>query len=157
MYYTPVPNYLERLLTGGPALETPPAASSFTTLRMNQTITGYGYKASTVTDYLSLAVLFAHLLIALLHTTWTLYTRHSYACWDTITEMLVLAQQSDPAKTGLDNTCAGIQLGETFRKKVRIRVAEEYDSHAQLLFEQDGDGTQAVEVDEAYGGRDAGL
>ena len=160
MFYDPLENYGQRLLTGGPALKVPVTDTPFTTMRLSQTITGYGYKASTLTDFLALTVLLAHLLIALAHTILTLYTRDSSAAWDTITEFSVLAQQSEPAKHALHNTCAGIQEWGTLRKKVRIRIAPGTTRHVELKFvdeDDDNDATRnnwdAVKVEEAYGNR----
>lgn len=129
--------------------------SNYTRMRTDQTVTGYGYQASTSSDYLSLLVLFTHLLIALMHTIYVLFITHrTSGCWDTFSELLVLAQQSAPAKEALQNTCAGIERLSTFKHRVRIKVSDSDANHLELDFGSDDEFDEPSEVkfSVAYGG-----
>ena len=106
----------------------------YTKMQMRVTVTGYGYQASTSSDYLSLVVLFTHLLLAVAHTIYMISTRRTSGCWDTFSELVALAQQSQPAKSEMWNTCAGINRLETFKHKVRVKVSERDRKHLELAF-----------------------
>ncbi|KAL8917121.1 MAG: hypothetical protein Q9208_008160 [Pyrenodesmia sp. 3 TL-2023] len=140
--YNRANDYNSTLLAGGRALK-PPSGEDFTELRVNMTIKGYSYMSSGVTDYLSMAVMLFHLLIALAHTIFCLYRGTSSGCWDTITELLTLAQNSQPSTVPLRNTAAGIKKGSTFSKKARIRTvglkAGAQRGHVELVYEDDRD------------------
>jgi hypothetical protein len=121
--------------------------SNYTRMRTYQTVTGYGYQASTSSDYLSLLVLFTHLLIALMHTIYVLFITHrTSGCWDTFSELLVLAQQSAPANKALQNTCAGIERLSTFKHRVRIKVSDSDANHLELDFGSDDEFDEPSEV-----------
>ena len=94
----------------------------YTTLRARITITGFCFKASVLSDYLSIALLLSHMFLALSHTTWLLGTGRSSSCWDSITELVALVQNSRPAPIVLKNTCAGIKRKHTFSIRARIRA-----------------------------------
>ena len=111
--YNKTINFGHQLLKGGNALEKPTLAN-LTKQRMSITMTGYSYKARNITDYLSMAVLFIHILFAFGHVTQLLLTGHSSGCWDTITELLALMHRSRPAPKVLKNTCAGIKELATY-------------------------------------------
>jgi hypothetical protein len=125
-------------------------------MRMRVTVTGYGYQSSTSSDYLSLIVLFSHLLLALMHTVYIMSTRRTSGCWDTISELVALAQQSQPAGSELRNTCAGITRLETFKHNVRIKASGKHEEHLELAFgEMDMCQTrECVEMGMKYGGID---
>ncbi|OCK79240.1 hypothetical protein K432DRAFT_383222 [Lepidopterella palustris CBS 459.81] len=132
--------------------------TKYTIMHMQETVTGFGYQASNVSDYLSLLVLFTHILIAFAHTTYVLgFTRRTSGCWDTFSELVVLAQQSLPTKRALRNTCAGIQCAETFRRRVRVKVSKWNDAHLELGFnsEDESDGWESedeIDFGKKYGG-----
>lgn len=90
-------------------------------MKMRVSVTGYGYQSSTSSDYLALLVLFLHLLLALMHTIYNLSTRQTSGCWDTFSELMALAQQSQPARSELSNTCAGISKLGTFKHRVGVK------------------------------------
>jgi hypothetical protein len=106
----------------------------YTKMTMRVSVTGYGYQSSTSSDYLSLAVLLTHLLLALVHTIYIVFTRRTSACWDTFSELIALAQQSQPAGSELTNTCTGINRLETFKHKVRVQVSGRLENHLELVF-----------------------
>jgi hypothetical protein len=146
-----VKNYYSHLVGDGKVLNSPPAAvGPFQTFEMQTTITGFGYKASAVTDFLALIVLFAHMFIAICHTGYVLYTKRSSGCWDTITELLALTMQSTPSGA-LDNTCAGVWSAKKFRETAVIRTSDIDDKHLELKFTADRPGTDNVEIGQLYG------
>ncbi|KAL8856081.1 MAG: hypothetical protein Q9178_007276 [Gyalolechia marmorata] len=138
--YNLADNYYSTLLEGGRALQ-PPAGEDFTELRVNMTIKGYSYMASGLSHSLSMAVMLFHLIIALAHTIFCVYRGTSSGCWDTIAELLTLAQNSKPFTVPLRNTAAGIKRGGTFSKKARIRTvaleAGVQKEHIELVYEDD--------------------
>ena len=78
----------------------PPPASDATTLselHFNGSRTGYAYQASRATDYMSISVLALYVAIVLFHITCIVISRRSFACWDTVEEMLLLAKNSQPS------------------------------------------------------------
>jgi hypothetical protein len=122
--YVPRPDFDSQVLGNEQALEKP-FAPNITTFNWQLTIQGLSYRASFPTDYLSISVLLGHILLALGHTIWLLYRRQSSGCWDTITELVTLAQNSRPAHKVLKNTSTGIKYLGTFAKVGKIRVVRE--------------------------------
>ncbi|KAL9121068.1 MAG: hypothetical protein Q9187_002373 [Circinaria calcarea] len=143
-------NHRYSLLRGGNAVQKP--EGNFTTLTMSVIITGYSFLASATTDYLSMAVLFAHALIALASFIWTVWKRNGSGCWDTFTEVLVLAQNSRPAAKTLMNTCAGIGNLTTYSRTAEIRATgtdgngEGKPNHLELVFRDDDDGDLSTDL-----------
>ena len=72
-------------------------ARNLSELHFNGSRTGYGYQASTATDYLSISVLALYVVIVLIYITSSTISRRSFACWDTVEEMLLLAKNSQPS------------------------------------------------------------
>ncbi|KAL8840142.1 MAG: hypothetical protein Q9176_003990, partial [Flavoplaca citrina] len=138
--YNLADKYNSTLLEGGRALK-PPAGEDFTELRVNMTIKGYSYMASGLSHTLSMAVMLFHLVIALAHTIFCVYRGTSSGCWDTIAELLTLAQNSQPFTVPLRNTAAGIKRGRTFSKKAKIRTVRQgagvQTEHVELVYEDD--------------------
>ncbi|KAL9040256.1 MAG: hypothetical protein Q9180_002022 [Flavoplaca navasiana] len=138
--YNLADNYNSTLLEGGRALK-PPAGEDFTELRVNMTIKGYSYMASGLSHSLSMTVMLFHLVIALAHTIFCVYRGTSSGCWDTIAELLTLAQNSQPCTVPLRNTAAGIKRGRTFSKIAKIRTVGQEASvqrkHVELVYEDD--------------------
>ena len=107
-------------------------------------ISGLSYSLS-LAQKLAMAVLFLHIAFALAHTLWTTLRGESSSCWDSTTEIMVLAQNSRPAMEALDNTAAGIQYSSTFSKKVIIRPTRPNDAQVadHLEFVIMGEATKA--------------
>jgi hypothetical protein len=143
--YVPRPDFNKSLLGSGQALERPPTLN-ITTFNWRLTIQGLSYKASLSTDYLSISVLLGHIVLAMAHTLWLLYKRQSSGCWDTITELVTLAQNSRPAHAVLKNTSTGIKCIGTFAKVTKVRVVRGSDlneehptrppTHVELVFSE---------------------
>ncbi len=128
-----------------------------TEMGMRQSVTGYGYQASTSSDVLALLVLFSHLLLALVHSTYVLCITHrTSSSWDTFGEMIALAQQSSPSEKSLYNTCAGIERMSTYRERARVKVCERDPRHLELAFDSDNFAGEQHPIDTSidYGGRD---
>ncbi|KAL8689114.1 MAG: hypothetical protein Q9218_005140 [Villophora microphyllina] len=125
-----------------------------TRLRVDFSISGLSYRL-TLVQKLAMAVLLLHIVIAVAHVAWILWRCESSGCWDSIIEILVLAQNSRPAYTALGNTAAGIKHSHTFAKKVTIRPTRashdaQYD-HLEMIYEGEGDHGQdndSLELDE---------
>ena len=78
----------------------PPSASEaghLSELHFNGSRTGYAYQASSATDYLSISVLALYVAIVLFHIASSMVSHRSFACWDTVEEMLLLAKNSQPS------------------------------------------------------------
>ncbi|KAL9020507.1 MAG: hypothetical protein Q9185_002280 [Variospora sp. 1 TL-2023] len=91
-----------------------------TELKVKFTIGGLSYQL-TVVQKLAAAVLLLHILIALVHSAWLiLWTGESSGCWDSVTELVVLAQNSQPAFAALGNAAAGIKRSLTFASNMPL-------------------------------------
>ena len=140
--YNKTADFGDQLLNGGHPLQRPSGAN-LTENRVSINITGYSYRASTLTDYLSMAVLFIHMLLAITHVIELLITHRSSGCWDTVTELLALMQNSRPARSALKNTCAGIKELKTYAQVAVIRAIYPANNHEtelpyiELLFRED--------------------
>ena len=78
----------------------PPLASEATNLSEIHFVgsrTGYGYQASSATDYLSISVLALYVAMVLFHIVSSMISCRSFACWDTVEEMLLLTKNSQPS------------------------------------------------------------
>ncbi|KAL9620479.1 MAG: hypothetical protein Q9160_004948, partial [Pyrenula sp. 1 TL-2023] len=76
----------------------PPGKSKddWTLLKFQGLTTGYAYKASRPTDYLSLAILALYVVIALLHTIFCHLSHRTFSRWNNIEELTLLAKKSKP-------------------------------------------------------------
>ena len=141
--YEAASNFDDQIVRGGHALQKPTDGTDYTPLNATILITGFCFKASAITDFLSIAVLLSHIALALAHTLWLLQTGRSSTCWDTITELIALIQNSRQAPIALENTCAGIRHLRTFSKMAVIRATNagedpDHDPgeahHVELIF-----------------------
>lgn len=101
----------------------PPPYTQSSPLKFHGYLTGYAYKASRVTDYLSIVVLLLHMVVALIHTLYLLFTQLSSASWDTMEEFIVLAQVSRTDTKDLRNTSAGIKRFSTMARNTRVKTS----------------------------------
>lgn len=112
------------------------------------------YKASDKTDYLAIAVVLIHLLIATTHTIILVFwRRESSECWDTLPELLALSQQSTPSKAVLNNTATAIYNMSSFANITRVLVSDENEGHVKLSFDADHNGSvlRRPDVSQKYG------
>ncbi|KAL8856826.1 MAG: hypothetical protein Q9178_006543 [Gyalolechia marmorata] len=131
--FTKTEDFDDAVLRGRKAVQLP-ATGNTTELPVKFSISGLSYRL-TVVQFLAMAVLVLHILIALAHVGWILMKRESSGCWDSVIELLVLAQNSRPAPTALMNTAAGIKFSMTFSKQVAIRSRT--DDHLELVYEEE--------------------
>ena len=129
------------LLQGKRALKKPDLAQEeVNELSVEFFISGLSYR-HTLVQKLAMVGLFLHMAFATLHTVWTAGRGKLSGCWDSITEVVVLAQNSKPAYRALQNTAAGVERSYTFAKKVSIRPTKLPNSgeadHVELLFEEE--------------------
>lgn len=138
--YDKLPDFGRRIAQGQNALALQKSdEASLTTLHIDIAITGFSYRKS-LAGYLAAAVLIAHLLMALTHIIWTCWRRESSGCWSLVTELLALAHNSRNSSPQIINTGAGIALGSTFGRIVRIRTTtselEPAFEHVELVFDE---------------------
>ncbi|THV46004.1 hypothetical protein BGAL_0428g00100 [Botrytis galanthina] len=110
---------------------------------------GYSYSLQSSTRRLAVSILVLHMLLALIHA--VLVFRHGYTnnVLKSLTEILALAINSPPS-LNLDNTCAGVERVDTYKKMIRVR--EVSSSHLGLIVDDDGDTTtEEVMADKKYG------
>ena len=139
LHYDKSANFADQLLSGGSPLIKPsePAVE----VQVSIIINGFAFLASSITDYLAISALLLHSLLALVHTAELIWTRRHSSCWDTITELLALAQKSLPAAQTLKNTGAGITQIRTFAKTAKVRAItdtnadEGEEARVELLFQ----------------------
>jgi hypothetical protein len=93
---------------------------------------GWSYSLSGPTIKFALAVLVLHLIIAVIHTGIVVCSHDVWTTksWGSMGELLVLAINSHRSEK-LQNTCAGIDLSSTWRRKLKIRETEQ--SHLGLV------------------------
>ena len=105
LHYDKSNDYSEQILAGGNPLIKPP--DPVVEQEVSVVINGFALLASSITDYLAISALLLHALMALIHTIELVWTRQSSSCWDTVTELLALAQKSRPAPHVLKNKAQG--------------------------------------------------
>jgi len=150
--YNPRADFNRRILNGQTAFETPNIPSTnLTTLHARMEITGFAYRAS-LASYLSMAVLLTHMIMALIHILWVVGRKRTSQSWSSISELLTLSQNSQPAFHALRNTGAGIHCFDSFARVAKIRVRPQPGSpdldHVELIFEDLGDPAGAAAPDE---------
>lgn len=108
------------LLNNSPVLYRP-IGPTFTTFPISMTINGLCYKIQSVTDYLVMIVLLAHVFLVLAHSLYVIWKRRSSSARDSISEMIALAYKSRPSDQVLENTPGGIASFQTFGVVTTIR------------------------------------
>lgn len=136
-------SYMTSIVTSdGKAFDPPADRSRVHELRASITLTGYAYRASSTTDFLSIAVVAVYALLACAHMVCALVNPVTSSAWDTATELVALCQNSPPAPV-LRNTSAGIASRATYKRVVRLRALraseEQADERVALLFVDDED------------------
>ena len=138
--YNKTADFSKQLLNGGNPLEAPIGVGLIKN-HASILISGYSYKASVFIDYLSIGILIICMLLAFYHIVELVIRRRVSDCWDTITEVLALMQNSRPAILALKNTCAGIKELGTYAQLAIIRVLQPDSAtsvtdmpHIELIF-----------------------
>ena len=150
--FPPKQTYATDLLTGNDAFLVPPPSWNVSQLFTSFALDGYAYWASSATDYLSMVVAGLYVLLVVSHLAWLSLYQVSSSAWDSVTELVVLCQNSPPTAV-LRGTSAGIGPLRTYKKMVRlcaIRGADDKDDeHVILVFGEDIG--QGQEVDQEAG------
>ena len=138
--YEEDPNFDNLMLRNKRALKYPPQNDMF---RVDFGISGLNYSMS-LAQKLAMIVLFLHIALAAFHSVWLITRGKSSACWDSMTEIMAIAQNSKPAIRSLENTAAGIQYSSTFSKRVIVSPAKlpgsQEDSHLEFeIIEEETD------------------
>ncbi|KAH6951456.1 hypothetical protein DER45DRAFT_648343 [Fusarium avenaceum] len=98
-------------------------------LKMRMQIHGYAMSVVGWFDYLCIAVLLTHTVIALAHSIWIIWHRRTSDAWENITEMMALGLNSErpdlTGEDGLSNTSAGIR---TWVPTQQVGWIEAFDS-----------------------------
>ena len=142
-------NFDKSILQDARSLDYPSDDDMFS---VNFGISGLNYSVS-LAQKLAMAVLFLHIALAAFHCVISVLHGKSSACWDSVTEIMVIAQNSKPAFKSLENTAAGIQYSATFSKKVVVRPTQLPDDQEadhlqfQLIEEQAVAEDEAVELE----------
>lgn len=149
--YNPRADFKKQILKGRPAFETPNIPSShLTTLHARMQITGFALQL-TLAGYISMIVLLAHMAMALTHIFWVVGHKRTSRSWNSISELIALSQNSQPAFDSLTNTGAGIHCPETFARLTKIRVRPQPRNpdvdHIELVFEDFVGSTSPVVFD----------
>lgn len=150
--YIRLPDFDNLILSSKDSLQAPyndPA--NLTTTIAKISIDGLNYQRS-VANYLAMTVLLTHMLLVLFYAVWLAHKRRLSQCWDSIPELIALAQNSKPACIALQNTGGGIALARTMQRMAKIQVRpnlsepELYD-HVELVFENELMQTGASFID----------
>jgi hypothetical protein len=121
LYFNKQSDFTNKILSGGPALEKP-AGVPVTTFRTTIILNGLCYRASSLTDWLAIAILRGYIFIALGHTIHLIVYHKTSASWDTIPEFLALAHNSRPSKKALRNASAGMRMKAPFSRVAYVRA-----------------------------------
>lgn len=139
--YQPRRDFGQRILQGRDALNLPDGGeATHTVLRASMLITGYAFRGN-FPGYLAVTVLLAHAILASVHVLWLMLRKRVSRSWDSIAELVALAQNSQPAEKVLRNTGAGVGLFRTFATIAKIRVrpvaGKAQQDRVELVFEED--------------------
>ena len=101
------------------------AAATMTRVVMRARFNGNAMAATNWFDYVSVAILLAHVVVAIAHTAWSLWVGEASEAWDSVAEMVVLAQRSEPAgEEVLGSTCAGLRSMKTMGRVATVEAAD---------------------------------
>jgi hypothetical protein len=109
--------------------------SEYTPLKTTFYFNGYVYSLQGGSAFFAIAVLSLHILLALYHVfDLLLINSWTVSCWDTLPELLALAQTSDLPKSCLQNVSTGIKRLKTYATVAKIGIV--------------GNETEGLELDE---------
>lgn len=138
--YKPFPDFEKRILRNKPALEIPAVSpGSLTKIEASMQISGFSFKGS-LAAYLAMAVLLTHLLMATAHITYIFRKGYTSSSWGSVSELIALSQNSQPAFDVLANTSGGIESRKTYSQMVCIRTRSVPNSpnglkHVEFVFQ----------------------
>ena len=112
--------------------------------------TVYAYRASAITDFVSIAIVSIYICIATAHLLYCLIRRRSSRAWENLEDLLALAHSSRPEPKLLSNICAGIENPSTRAKSLMIlsRVSGAEGESDKINEETEGIGRENFVMDE---------
>lgn len=113
---------------------------------------GYGFRLSSRTAYLGVAVLVWHAIIVVVGSMWQLKRRRIIRAWSTVPDYLCLGSGSASLVLTHPNTCAGVAGKEALSGLVKIGVTDNGDTPHLQIGTVGGAGligTEAVEMGNA--------
>ena len=139
----------------GPALDlvasTP--GNPTTGMSMDTNVQGYSYLLSGFTTYLAIIMLMLYCTLALAHTILILHSGCVSDAWMTISQLVLLAQNSEPRPILFNNTGVGAISSKILATKGRITAVEREDRLQFAWGVTDDDPTlrKRLIVDRCYG------
>lgn len=100
-----------------------------TAMRWELLITGLAYSADGVGYFLALTVVFVHVLLAFLHTAYSLWLRRTSGAWESFVDFFALALGSAPSRE-LAVTSVGITDPACLKKKLLVREIQSNDDES---------------------------
>lgn len=128
-----------------------PIMNTSTTIKIDATISGFGYGSTDTTTRLSLAVITAYCMITVLYMAYIITTGRTSIAWNSATELIILALRSKEPND-LGHVSVGLDSMDTLCRSVGIRVhavtigeTGEVEEKLELVFEHDDkNGTRAL-------------
>jgi hypothetical protein len=120
-------------------------------LRVKSSISVYAYTFDGIWIKISILVLFVYCVYTLSYVVFTFVTGKSARTWCVVLEMMALAMNLTPGSV-LQNTSAGIEQVDTFRKTVSVREVKKHQ-RLELVFDDDMEKVDAyndVHINRAY-------
>lgn len=152
-------NQARALVRYGDPKESFPKPSAFdgfntTKITMKAIYTGYNMSVWNSTfNWFCIVLLLIHAAMALAHTAWVLWYGRTGSAWDSMLELVTLAQNSEPPSKGmLANTSAGVQS-----LKTSGLVAWVENSQCKPEGVAEGDGQLRLVLNDTLSTRDPGL
>lgn len=108
---------------------------------------GYGFRLSTRTGVLGIAVLLCHAVIALAGSFWQVFRwRKVITAWSTVPDYLALGVGSSTVQPGFENTCAGVSAKRTLQSIVTVENSVQQHLGVEMTVAGTTFGTQSNPV-----------
>jgi hypothetical protein len=122
--------------------------ANFTPIDIRQWRNGYSYSLNGSTKYLAVAILFIHILLALIHTLFVVWIGLSFNILKSVSDVVALAINSSPSSL-LENTCVGIARLDTYKYIIMIREVSK--KHLGLVLKNEEGNSKSVVPGKIYG------
>ncbi|ERF75703.1 hypothetical protein EPUS_01533 [Endocarpon pusillum Z07020] len=149
----------QKILNGGPVFSRP-TNIPYSVVNANWHTYGAAWTLQDSGQWISVAILSVHMVIAIVHSLILVVRRRSVETWDSIEELIVLAWNSMPTRRNdeLRNCASGILRTKTLESKVRVVAIEEQGlgSRVELVVvdemarNKDGRSVDTIKPGEAY-------
>ena len=111
---------------------------------------GYAFSFNSGTGKFACAILLFHTIIAVLHTTYSFWSKLTSSSWDSVAELTVLAINSSPSKK-LRNVCAGISHLTVLGYPVKIMEGYDSNRHLEIAIDEDILDRKTLQINKEYG------